>query len=370
MNIMFLITGLGVGGAEKQVLDLSDRLVGLGYSVIVIYLTGAALIRPKSDKVKLVGLGMKRSVYGLVRTCLSIRRLIKEFRPDIVHSHMVHANLMARIVRLGVHIPRLICTAHNSNEGGRLRMIGYRLTDFLADVSTNVSAEAVAAFEAARAVKPGRMIAIHNGIDTGRFRPDALARDKLRKMHGIAENEKVIIAVGRLVEAKDYPNLFHAFYKTTRECANLKLWIVGGGELLDNLKKLARDLGIDRLITFWGVQDNIEDWLNAADVFVLSSAWEGFGLVVAEAMACQKVVVATDSGGVKEVLGDCGYLVPKKDPDSLASALREAIFLSPDRAEELGIKARARISSLYSLDYAVTRWVQLYESSELPLRSI
>lgn len=360
MKILFVITGLGVGGAERQIVDIADRLVSLGHDVKIAFLTGPALIQPCSDKIQTFGFEMPKTISGFVRAYLKLRNLINSYRPDVIHSHMVHANLITRLVRLSCQIPKLICTAHSKNEGGKIRMLAYRLTDPLADVSTNVSAEAVSAFEVAGAVKHGRMIAMHNGIDTERFQPADAARIRLRKLYSVREDEKIITAVGRLNVAKDYPNLLHAFADVLQNLKNVQLWIVGDGELRKNLEDEAVKLNIESRVRFCGVQYNVADWMNAADVFVLSSAWEGFGLVVAEAMACEKVVVATDAGGVKEVLGDSGFLVPTRDAVALSYALKNALSLDQSEALDIGIQARKRVVSLYSIEHVVERWLDVY----------
>jgi glycosyltransferase involved in cell wall biosynthesis len=101
----------------------------------------------------------------------------------------------------------------------------------------------------------------------------------------------------------------------------------------------------------------------AADVFVLSSAWEGFGLVVAEAMATEKVVVATNSGGVKEVVGECGLLVTPQNSEALAHALEKALNMPPEQAKVLGKKARQRIIENFSIDNAVKKWLEIYSAA-------
>lgn len=363
MRIFFVITGLGVGGAEKQVVDLADRLALLGHKVKIAYLTGPALMRPRCSEVEIVGLCVSKTVFDFFRVYLLLRKLIEKFDPDVVHAHMVHANILARLVRPTVKIPRLICTAHNTYEGGSMRMLAYRLTAELADVTSNVSVEAVAAFEKYGATKKGEMLVVYNGIDTNFFKSSELSRQKIRKSNGIGDDEKVLLAVGRLNVAKDYPNLFYAFAKLLQSKNHVRLWIVGDGELKPALMKLANDLGINELIHFWGVQNNIPEWLNAADIFVLPSAWEGFGLVVAEAMACQKVVVATDSGGVKEVMRDSGFIVPTRDSEALAGALDKALRLDVKQAHFLGERARGIILKNFSLDAAVEKWLNIYSGN-------
>lgn len=360
MKILFVITGLGVGGAERQVLDLADRFCRHGAEVLVAYITGEAKLAPSEPNVKTVGLNVNKSLKGLLEAHSQLRQLIKRFQPDVVHSHMVHANLLARIVRLTTPIPRLVCTAHSTNEGGRLRMLAYRITDRLADFSSNVSLEAVEVFEKKGAVPPGRMKAIPNGIDTDRYRRNSTERIALRSAEGVEVDDKLILAVGRLAEPKDYPNLLRAFAQVVQAQPRTKLWIAGGGDLLPELKAFAAELGVTADIKFLGVRSDIPALFNAADVYVLSSAWEGLPLVVGEAMASEKVVVATDCGGVREFLGDCGFLVPNRDADKLASALNDALMLDQEQAEKMGALARRRVVTQYSLEKAVNTWTNIY----------
>ncbi|BBT22108.1 glycosyltransferase [Aeromonas caviae] len=360
-KITLIITGLGMGGAERQVCDLADQFSAKGHEVLLIAMTGEALNRPQSAKIEVVELGMVKTPIGFIKAYWQARQLIKQFKPDVVHSHMVHANLFSRLLRLSVRIPKLICTAHNTSEGGRGRMLAYRITDKLCDISTNVSQEAVDAFFAQGAVAKGRMLAMHNGIDTERFTFDINHRIRLRTELNISEEIPLLLAVGRLNVAKDYPNLLLAFHHIIKAGSLAHLVIIGVGDEETKLIKMVAELGLCKRVYFLGLRHDVHEWMSAADLFVLSSAWEGFGLVVAEAMACERVVVATDCGGVKEVLGDCGMLVPPKNSAALAVALAEALALPPEQGLAQGRLARQRIVLHYSLTAQAEQWLQLYQ---------
>jgi len=364
MRILYVITALVIGGAERQVLDLAEQMAARGHLILIAYLTGLPEMLPKNPDIKVIHINVSKNPFIFAAGYFKLHRLIREFNPDIVHSHMVHANVLARLMRLTIRIPKLICTAHNSNEGGRLRMIAYRLTDPLADVFSNVSQEAVEVFEARGAAPHGRMVAIYNGIDIQRFSQNTLQRAAYRHLFS-AGSQKIIIAIGRLTEQKDYPNLLNAFYKISNKTNNVKLWIVGDGPLRESLERMSRDLGLSERIIFLGIRQDFEipNLICAADVFVLSSAWEGFGLVVAEAMAAEKIVVVTDSGGVKEVVGECGFLVPPKNSEALAKALEKALNMSSEQAKALGEKARQRIAENFSIQYAVDIWLKIYSDA-------
>lgn len=98
-KITLIITGLGMGGAERQVCDLADQFSAKGHEVLLIAMTGEALNRPQSTKIEVVELGMAKTPIGFIKAYWKTRRLIKQFKPDVVHSHMVHANLFARLLR-------------------------------------------------------------------------------------------------------------------------------------------------------------------------------------------------------------------------------------------------------------------------------
>lgn len=361
MKVLYVITGLGVGGAEKQLSAIVQRMVR-HHDVRVCYLTGEPALLHEFSGVNVVSLGMNRTVWSVVAGYFRLRKLISSFEPDVVHSHMVHANILCRMMRFSINIPMLVCSAHNTREGGVLRMLAYRFTDRLAHVTTNVSLEAVRAFERLRATPVGKMKVAVNGVDTSIFKLDKEKREYVRNSASVKETDRVILSVGRLEKAKDFPNLLNAFALLSENDKSLKLWVVGEGNERSALRECVEDLGVADRVTFWGVRNDVDAFYNAADVYVLSSAWEGFGLVVAEAMATERVVVATDCGGVREVLGDQGFLVPVKDPHSLAQTIRKALALSDEDKRAMGKRARSRVVGNFSLDNVIVNWLHIYES--------
>lgn len=360
MKIVMIITGLGMGGAETQVCNLANSLSNLDHDVSMISLVNIKEVFP-DQKVKVYSLNMVKTIPGFIKAYLKCRKLIKKIKPDVVHSHMVHANIFTRLLRLTTSIPRLISTIHNTNEGGRVRMLAYRLTDSLADVTTNVSQEGVLAFIKLRAVSRKRIICIYNGIDTDKFKFSAKNRSALREYLQIDNNTNLLMAIGRLTYAKDYPNLLAAFSKVVSKQNNVKLAVIGDGPLKKELMQLAQELGILENIYWLGIQQNVCEWLSACDTFVLSSEWEGFGLVVAEAMACGRIVVATDSGGVNEVIGSNEFIVPIKNAHQLSQKISLALSLSSDQKQSISQRNRLYIQENFSLPVITRQWLSLYE---------
>jgi glycosyltransferase involved in cell wall biosynthesis len=349
-----------MGGAENQVIALADRFAEQGHQVLLIALTGVPVLKPSHPKVMLVMLGMARTPVSFLRSYICARRILAKFAPDVVHSHMVHANLFCRLLRLTVQMRRLICSAHNSNEGGSARMLAYRLTDRLADITTNVSDEAVQSFLLRKAVSHGRIVTMHNGIDAERFKYSNADRVRLRSEMGITSDSQVLLSVGRLCEQKDYLNLIHAFAylcKVHNECV---LWIVGTGDAPDLYEDEARRLGVGDKVRFLGLRRDVPALMSTADIFVLSSAWEGLPLVIGEAMACERVVVSTDAGGVREWLGEAGYVVPTRNSEALGAALCNAVRLSETERQRLGKAGRKRIMDQYALSAVIAGWLRFY----------
>lgn len=366
MRILYVITGLGLGGAEKVVCDLADQLSNLGHDVVIAYLTGEILVRPKNLNINIVFLGLN-SFSQLYSSSKKYRELIQNFQPDVVHAHMVHANIFTRLCRLFIRIPRLICSAHSKNEGGKLRMLAYRITHNLSDITSNVSQEACNNFIMNKAVPESDILKIYNGINLKNFLLKDSELISLKKQLNIALKSKVFIAIGRFHEAKDYPNLinaFHFFLKNIEQKSLYHLLIVGDGDLtlIKEIKNLIQIYNLDNNIHLLGRRDDIVDLLSGADLFVLSSKYEGLPTVIIEAMACEKFVVATDCGGSAEILGETGILVPIENSEALAKGLEIAMNLTENQIRENGKLARKRVEALFSLEASVSKWLALYEA--------
>lgn len=358
MKILYVITGLGGGGAEKVVAGLADEMSKLGHQVKIAYLKGEIVVKPQSDRIELVYLGLE-SLKQAKLAYSNYKKLLDQFEPDVVHAHMVHANIFARISRKFRPIMKLICTAHNSNEGGKLRMLAYRLTNGLSDLNTNVSKEATQAFLEMQAFDKSA-ITIYNGIDLNKF--NRIKVDKNYLINGCDYSSlKMILAVGRFNQQKDYPNLLNAIQLLkTQTSQKFKVLIAGDGEERNKLESMIRELDLEKDIVLLGRRDDIPELMVKANVFVLPSAYEGFGLVVAEAMACQTYVVATDCGGVKEVMGDTGILVQPKNSLDLAQALMRAINLSDVEVIHNNMRALKHVSKNFDLKNIVTKWLEIY----------
>jgi glycosyltransferase involved in cell wall biosynthesis len=301
-----------------------------------------------------LSLGLNRH-YDVIRALIRARRWVGNWRPDILHSHMVHANIFARLLRLIAGVPVVVATAHSINEGGLLRTLAYRVTDRLADITTNVSPDAVAAFVRRGACPASRITYVANGIDVKLFQPNPQARMRMRRELDV-EGRYVFLAVGRFYPVKNYPSLINAFYTFHRNRENSCLLIAGDGPLRDRIEAHIASMSLGKSVRLLGLRSDISDLINAADCFVMSSIFEGAPMALIEAMSCGKEIVTTEFGSATSLLGDTGLIVPVGKPDLLAAAMLK----TADRQRNINDDARERAVSMFSINAIAKTWESMY----------
>lgn len=356
MKILYIITGLGLGGAETITTSIAHLVKTRGHDVAIVSLTGQQEVSVP-PQIPVYNMYMKKNPLGLLKTLLQVKRIVHTFKPDVVHAHMFHAVIFARLLKIiSTEHNKIISTEHTNSLGTKIRMTIYRLTDFLSDVNTNVSLEATNYFIEQKAFSKEKSITVYNGIDLTRFRKNNLGTE-IRSKYELTCDDFVYINVARLMPAKDHYNLLKAFSLVS--VPSKKLLLVGKGELEEKIKNYVLDLGIQDSVFFCGTHSNIEDYYNAADCFVLSSEWEGFGLVLAEAMSCELPVISTDCGGTAEVVQDKKYLVKIKDPVELEKKMEQVALLSVEDRELLGQNNRKKVQK-FDLKQIIDTWIEIY----------
>jgi glycosyltransferase involved in cell wall biosynthesis len=362
MRIVYLVTTLAMGGAERQAITLASRMRERGHTVAFL------VLRPRiaeqwATALPVVYLDMCKTASSVLYGFAKGRRFLREFRPDLMHSHTFHANLLARLLKAAAPVPVAISTVHNVYEGGWKRMLAYRLTDGLCRLTTAVSHAAARRYVRLRAVPERKCQVISNGFDASVFAPSVERRTRTREAMGAGE-DFIWLAAGRIVAAKDYPNLLRAFAAVTASRARARLWVAGAGELdeASDLIALGQQLGVQEQVRWFGRWRDMPALLDAADGFVLSSAWEGMPLAVGEAMAMEKPVVATDVGGVRELVGDAGLLAPPMNSGELAKAMLDIMRMPQANRHALGRAARKRIQACFNMDAKAGEWARLYRA--------
>ncbi len=366
MRIVYLLSSLGVGGAEKQALAIADRMATRGHTVALLVLM-PRLAAEWPTAISTLHLDVHKTPWSVLKCFKRGHAFLREFQPDLVHSHSFHANIFARLLRLTASPFVLISTVHNVYEGGWHRMLAYRLTDFLSRRTVAVSQVAADRFIRVGAVPRRKCSVILNGIDVREFAPDGESGARVRAEIGVSEAKEeaefVWLAVGRLAPAKDYPNLLHAFAEVRLGRGDARLWIAGDAAVgqIAALQQLRSELELGDSVRWLGLRRDMPALLDAADAFVSGSAWEGMPLAVGEAMAMAKPVVATDVGGVRELVGDAGVVVPAKDPAALADAMLATMGKGREELAARGRIARMRIVSHFSMDATADTWEEMYD---------
>lgn len=387
LRILLVTTGLRMGGAEQQVAALAREFLARGHCVALISLTPDCEVAMPGAVERLM-LDLRKNPFSMARALLAARRFGVQWRPDIVNAHMFHANLFARLLSRIAPLPPLICAAHSFSEGGRLRMLLYRLTSRWCTLTTQVSEASRAEMIRAGAVSADRVRVMLNGIDTDKFRPDPDLRARTRAQLGLDGQTRLVMTIGRLAAEKAQVILVDAFARVARNTP-ARLLIVGDGPERAALAVRIAQHDLGETAALLGTRHDIPALLNAADLFVLSSRVEGMPLVIGEAMACGLPVVATAAPGVAELMGDIDTIVPVDDTGALAAAMTAALGrqgqsasadsappLSPGpspasgRGEQTESDARrARIVTHFGIAAAADRWLALYAQLSQPARA-
>ena len=316
--------------------------------------------------VKVISLRMKA---GRPNLCGTLRFLsyVREFEPDIIHGHMFHASILARLARVFTGIP-VVCTIHNEIEcsrrktSARFREWIFRVTDAACARTTAVSERIRQRYVRERIVPSHRIEVIDNGVDPERFRPCAERRLRTRTALGW-HGSFIWLAVGRLELAKDYPNLIEAFQKVREQYPFSRLAIAGEGGLRAQIAHLIQRAGLQTAVSLLGSRTDVPDLMNGCDALAMASAWEGGPLVLLEAGAAGRPVIATEVGAAPQIVlpGRTGLLVPPKDPAALARAMTRLMTVEAEKLDQMGLDARRHITGRFSLGFVHRRYMKLYE---------
>ncbi len=361
MRIAYVINTLAIGGAERQIAALAAFMTARGHAVEIF-----ALREHAADELPCAApvhhLGFRRNPASLPGALVRAATAVRAFRPDVIHSNNFHGNMLARLLRLLLPRARVISTIHNIYEGGAMRRLALRLTDPLSNHTAAVSQAAAEEAIRRRVLPRSKCSVIPNGIDCSEFTPHPERRMCQRGQFGLA-TEFVWLAVGRIAPAKAFPNLLRAFAQVHAAAPDARLWIAGEGksEYSDSLHEMAKASGIEACIRWLGLRRDIPALLDLADGFVLSSVWEGLPLALGEAMAMEKPFVATDVGGVRELAGDCGEIIPAGNAEALAAAMLKLMQNPPEFRRSQGCAARERILAQFTILESASRWEALYQ---------
>ena len=361
--ILYIIPQLGRGGAERQLVELVLHLDRSRFRPVVCHYSSQEDLRPELEQAGVPVLRLHKGGRWSPLVLFQLIPLIRRLRPRIVHTWLVSANFWGRIAAAICHVPVIIasertCDPHRPLIECLLERLLARWTSHLIVNSDAGKELAVNAWR----VPSATVTVVANGLDPTRFEivsPEEAG--EWRYALGIPEDCCLLAVIGRMTAEKGHRQLWHALARVGSTERPWMALVVGDGPLRPQLRELAQNLGIDRHLLMVGARAQVAPLLAAADCLVLPSLREGLPNVVLEAMAASKAVVATNVGGVRELVlhGVTGLVVPPSDADAMASAIANLVD-RPDALLAMGRAGRHRIEQHFTMERMIRETVSIY----------
>lgn len=367
MRVVHISKVTGIAGSEGHLLNLLPGLAARGVDVRMW-----VLVEPRRPVPEYMARWREAGIdsaalpiYLDLDPTLVVRltRRLRQLRPDIVHTHLIHADTHGPPSARLAGVKAVISTRHNDDPFRRRFPIRglTRVLDGLTDHYVAIS-EWVRAYTVEReGVAPEKVTTIRYGLPPASG-PESL--NGLRDSLSVPSDAPLVGVVARLVAQKGHIYLLEAFRRVLADLPAARLLVVGDGPLRAELEAQAAALGIEESVNFTGWRDDADRLIAALDVLAMPSLWEGFGLVALEAMARAKPIVATRVSALPEVVVDgpegTGWLVPPRDAEALAGALLEALR-QPDAAQTHGQRGYQRLLDHFSPQRMADQTLAVYE---------
>jgi glycosyltransferase involved in cell wall biosynthesis len=303
------------------------------------------------------------------RIVASLVRQLRVYRPDILHCHLVRANLYGRIAARLARVTVVINSHHgiedymvSPNLRDRAVRSVERLTNGWVTCHVGVSEGMRQAAIRHLGIRPDEIVAIPNGVDLTLYDHGYDERATICHELGLDPDAVVIGSVGGFKKIKNFHLMVWIAKSIVDRYPEVQFIIVGEGDQMQKLKAMVSEMGLHRSVFLPGFRTDIPRVLRALDIFVLTSRSEGFGLALAEAMASGLPCVAFDVGALAELVvdGQTGFLVAEGDAEAFNIALSRLI-IAPDLRSRMGLAARARAQALFSVDLMVRHYHELYD---------
>jgi glycosyltransferase involved in cell wall biosynthesis len=362
MKVVHVHKLTGISGSENHLLALLPalRATGVDASFLGLDVPGSDAPRfyERLDKLSVPYRHVRCGMDVSPRMARDVIRAVRLEQPDLVHTHLVHADVYGAAAASALRVP-YVSTRHNDD---RYLLGPFRFVDraFARPARRLIAiSDAVRRFLEQAGHAPEKLVTVRYGLDLAPGTPAQLTPEAA----GIPEDVPLLLAVGRLIAQKDHPTLLRGFARVRERHPDARLAILGSGPLEEATRSLVHELGLDDAVALPGRQEP-GDWLARADLFVHTSRWEGFGIVLLEAMLASLPIVATRVSAVPEVVldGETGLLVGEGDVEALAVALDE-LLADPERARRLGAAGLERARTEFSVARMTERTIGVYRQS-------
>ena len=360
IKVLHLITSLEVGGAQHGLLLGLPRFNPKKYEHIVCSMMDRIQMAKQLQRagIEVHSLGLKTKIDFSV--AIRLRSLLKEVQPDILHTYLLHSNVLGRIVGRLTGVPKIIGSERTIGQAGYWGRFLTKLTNPLTDAVEVNSQTGAAVIENSLGVPREKIRLIRSGVDLDEYSKPT-GKTKVRKELDLSQDQHLVLYIGRLRAVKGVEFGLRAFALAKDKRPNLYMTLAGEGEQLCDLQQLSNDLRINDHVKFLGVRNDSPDLLSAADSILMPSLKEGFPRTAIEAMAAGKPIVATRVGGTPEAIidGETGILVPATDIYAMATALISLVDNASLR-QQFGAAGTKLVREKFSIDSYVKRLDELY----------
>jgi glycosyltransferase involved in cell wall biosynthesis len=372
MKVVHIITGLDVGGAEKMLAKLLAASAGrLDSHVISLTTKGPVAAEIECAGAKVHALNMAARVSNAIRAFSRLVRILREIKPDVVHTWMYHSDLIGGAAARLAGVKAVAWNVRNGDLSSATKLTTWGVVRLCAAASHVVPAVIVCCSEAARLIheKAGydrdKFMVIPNGFDVHRFKPDAHARLDVRHELGVPVDAPVIGLIARFDPQKDHRLFCEAAGKLHARRPDVHYLLAGRG--IDRSNRQLMDwisaAGIAHVARLIGERSDVPRLTAALDIATCCSSWgESFPNTLGEAAACGVPCVTTDVGDAGAIVGELGWVVPRGNADALASAWGTALGCSPQERRRRGAEARTRLCANFEIGAVAERYSALYEA--------
>jgi glycosyltransferase involved in cell wall biosynthesis len=371
-KILYVIDNLEFGGGERGFLQIIRGLNKKNFSINVAANPGG-IFEKKVCETGTPFYPISFENRFNLSSIRNLRNLIKAKNFDIIHSQGARADFFCRISVSMKNKPYLISTVQMPVDGFNIAVIRkriYQLIDRFSEKTVDcfiVVSDALAnTLKIEHNIVEEKIRKIYNGIETNIYssgKNDDGITKKIRNSFNISDNDFLIGSIGRLCWQKGFEYLIHSLPDVLSKYPNVKILLVGDGPLKNTIKDLTKTLNVEKKVIFAGFRDDVKNILSALDMLAVPSLVEGFPMIVLEAMAMQKPIVASKIEGIIEQLEDGkeGILIPARDHNSIANSICR-IIENNHFAEKIGKAAREKVKKLFSVETMIRKTEDIYLS--------
>ncbi|MGC8977344.1 MAG: glycosyltransferase [Candidatus Ratteibacteria bacterium] len=349
IKIGYLIGSSQIGGTEKMILTLSKKMNKDLFEIVFFCIKGEGKFTEelKKENFKVYVLNLKKNPFDFIKLFI----YLKKERPDILQTFLYVSNIIGRIYGKILKINFVICSQRSTDDWRKwYHWFIEKVTQNFVDLYISNSYSGREVLIKKGKISRKKIKVISNGIEI----PE--------KIENLKKDYLVIGSIGNLRKAKGYFNLIKAAKIVVKKNKNVKFYIIGEGELKDEILKMIKDEGLDNFFILTGYVENIYNYLKIFDIFVLPSLWEGCPVSLLESMGYGIASIATNVGDTPYIIenGKDGFIVGKNDYKKIAEKI---IYLieNEDIREKIGNNAREKIKKSYSAEDMVKKYENLYK---------